>query len=505
MKNYRLLLAALILCAAVALAYIALNINTASGEGAAMAAAAAEEAVPAEAARAMVMKAEMGAVPRAEKEYKLPGGIKQEDLLRTLLDAVGGNIAVSEMKTSDWDLDWREDADRRATKTFYRDSANKEKISLDAYLTGPAGDYREAVLRGFMRFCTYPSQDALLADLRKEGFEVKSPTGPVYGFGSAFWRSVYEVRKGGVSGRTYYVSPTGVSGCLELSLRNDKVADALPLKEFSFSSLFPPALPPKLLAELESGGAAKAIPDWARVKEIAVSTGVLYARDLEVLAKAYAAVPTTTVGEEQESAAGVFKAHLVMQLFIGGSYYETNPGEGGGGKSFRKIMEENGIKYTESHYGGVLPEKQFKIDIYERSPASYWGQYAFLRHLAGGFGGSEFEYGLRTDQPIKLCGEFLEKYPDSPFYADVLFQQGRAYETLYNQGFTAGACDQYAGKDCSELAAAQERNREKVLAIYEAVLSAPGGAKYKEFIDTIVPRLKVRGKTYCYDYFPRSD
>ena len=36
--------------------------------------------------------------------------------------------------------------------------------------------------------------DALLADLRKEGFEVKSPTGPVYGFGSAFWRSVYEVK-----------------------------------------------------------------------------------------------------------------------------------------------------------------------------------------------------------------------------------------------------------------------------------------------------------------------
>lgn len=460
---------------------------------------------PAAAAKAMVMKAAMEAVPKPAKNYKLSGDIKQEDLLRILLDAVGGNTAVSELKPSEWDLDWGEDADRRATKTFYRDNAKKEKISLDAYLLGSPGNFREVALRGSLRFCDFPSQDALLADLRKEGFEVKSPTVPVYGFGSAFWRSVYEVRKGGLSGLTYYVSPTGVSGCLELSLRDGKVAEALPLKGFSFHAMFPPAIPPKLLADLESGGAAKTIPDWARVKEIAVSTGVLYAGDLEVLAKAYAGVPSPAAGEAQGAAVSVFKAHLIMQLFLRGSYYETNPNEGGGGKPFRKIMDENGIKYSESHYGGVLPEKQFGIDIYERAPASYWGQYAFLRNLAGGYGGGEFDYGLRTDEPIKLGGEFLEKHPDSPFYADVLFQLGRAYETLYNQGFSADSCDQYSGKDCAALASAHEKNREKTLEIYEAVLSAPGGGKYREFIDSIVPRLKVRGKTYCYDHFPRSD
>ncbi len=504
MYKNRQIFVALILCAAGALAYVSLKRNTAVGESAAAAAAAAEEAAPPEAARAMVLKAAVEAVPKPAKNYKLSGDIKQEDLLRNLLDAVGGNTAVPELKAADWDLDWSEEADRRATKTFYKDGANKDKISLDAYLLGTPDNFREVTLRGFMRFCDYPSQDALLADLRKDGFEVKSPTGPVHGFGSAFWRSVYDVRKGGLAGRTYYVSPTGVSGCLELSLRNDKVAEALPLKEFSFSAMFPPAIPPKLIADLESRGAAGTIPDWARLKEIAVSTGVLYARDLEVLAKAYSGAPSAT-GEEQAAGVSVLKAHLIMQLFLRGSYYETNPDEGGGGKPFRKIMEENGIKYTESHYGGVFPEKQFGIDIYERAPASYWGQYAFLRYLAGGFGGGEFDYGLRSDRPIKLGEEFLKKHPDSPFYADVLFQLGRAYETLYDQGFSAGSCDQYAGKDCAELAAAQEKNRKKVLETYAAVLAAPGGGKYKEFIDTIAPRLKVRGKTYCYDYFPRSD
>lgn len=513
MKKYPLLLIAMAFCAAAGVwAYIALKGSVPGGE----ASAAAEQVAgrvyeagpdgrPAEAAKAMVMKAAMGAVPKPEKSYKLSGEIEQEDLLRTLLDAVSGNTAVSELKQADWDMDWREDADRRATKTFYRDSANREKISLDAYLTGPVGNYREAVLRGSLRVCTNPSQGDLLETLRKEGFEVKSPTAPVHGFGSAYWRSVFELRRGGLSGLTYYVVPTGVTGCLELSLRDGKVADSLPLKEFSFSALFPLVLPPELLADLESGGAAKLVPDWEGMNKIAVSTGVLYARDLEVLAKAYAGISASAAVGEQGAAIGVLKSHLIMQLFWRGSYYETNPNEGGGGKPFRQIMDENGIKYYESHYGGVFPEKQFKIDIYEKSPSSYWGQYAFLRHLAGAPGGEDFNYGLQTDQPIKLGGEFLKDYPDSPFYSDVLFLVGRAYETLYNQGFTAGGCDRYAGKDCSELAAAQEKNREKTLDIFAAVLAAPGGAKYKEFIDTIVPRLKVRGKTYCYDYFPRSD
>lgn len=444
--------------------------------------------------------------PRQEKNYKLPPDAGQEALLQELLKALAANIPVSELKETDWDFDWTDNHSvRQNTKTLYRDNELKDRVMLQAWLVGSTADYREVVLRGSLRVCRQPSQASLLETLRGEGFEIAAPTVPVHGFGSSYWRSVYALRRGGLSGLTYYVVPTGVTGCLELFLNDSKIDKALPLKEFSFNAMFPPDLPPKLLSDLESGGAAKLVPDWAKVKDIAVSTGVLYARDVEVLARAYSGAPASVEGEELAAAATVFKAHLIMQLFVRGSYYETNPGESGGGKPFRKIMEENGIKYYESHYGGVFPEKQFKLDIYERSPGSYWGHYAFLRHLAGGFGADELDYGLRTDQPIKLGGEFMKKHPDSPFYADVLFLVGRAYETLYEQGFSAVSCDQYTGKACAELAAAQEQNRVKALELYAAVLAAPGGAKYKEFIDGIVPRLKTRGKTYCYQFFPRSD
>lgn len=443
---------------------------------------------------------------RPEKHYKLPPDAGQEALLKELLKTVSSNVAVSELKEADWDFDWSDNPSAwQNVKTLYKDNELKDRVMLQSWLLGSPTDFREVVLSGSLRVCRQPVQASLLEVLRSEGFEITVPTAPVHGFGSNYWRSVYGVRRGSLTGLTYYVVPTGVTGCLELFLKDRKIESAVPLKDFSFNAMFPPALPPKLISDLESGGTAKLVPDWAKAKEIAVSTGVLYARDLEVLARAYSAVSTSTAGEEQGAVVSVFKAHLIMQLFIRGSYYETNPNEGGGGKPFRKIMDENGVKYFESHYGGVFSEKQFGIDIYERSPGSYWGQYAFLRHLAGGYGSDDFDYGLRTDQPIKLGGEFLEKHPDSPFYTDVLFLVGRAYETLYEQGFSAESCDQYAGKPCAELVAGQEQNRVKALEIYAAVPAAPGGAKYKEFIDGIVPRLKTRGKTYCYQFFPRSD
>lgn len=447
-----------------------------------------------------------GPEPRQKKHYKLPPEAGQEDLLQELLKALAANVPVSELKEADWDFDWTDNHSAwQNTKTLYKDNEHKDRVILQSWLVGSPSDFKELVLRGSLRVCRQPVQASLLEVLRSEGFEITAPTYTVHGFGSNYWRSVYELRRGSLSGLTYYVVPTGVTGCLELFLKDSKIGRAVPLKEFSFNAMFPYGLPSKLISDLESGGTAKLVPDWAKVKEIAVSTGVLYARDLEVLAKAYAWVPPAAMGEEQSAAVSVFKAHLIMQLFIRGSYYETNPNEGGGGKPFRKIMEENGVKYFESHYGGVFSEKQFGIEIYERAPSSYWGQYAFVWHMAGGFGDEDFNYGLMTDRPIKLGGEFLEKHPGSPFYADVLFLRGRAYETLYEQGFSAVACDQYAGKPCAELVAGQEQNRVKALESYAAVLAAPGGAKYREFIDGITPRLKTRGKTYCYQFFPRSD
>ena len=422
-KSRTLLLAVFFALAAGVLLYVFLKKSSPSAGSAPEYTEAVTEAVA-----SMVKMAEPNISP--EKHYKLPPDTSQDTLLKELLKNLSASVPVSELKETYWDFDWSDNYSvKQNTKTLYRDNALKDRIMLQSWLVGSPADFREVVLRGSLRVCRDPSQANLLETLRSEGFEVAAPTVPVHGFGSNYWRSVYAVRRGGLSGLTYYVVPTGVTGCLELFLNDEKIDGAVPLKDFSFNAMFPPALPPKLLSDLESGGTAKLVPDWEKLKEIAVSTGVLYARDLEVLAKAYAWASQSAAGEEQAAAIGVLKAHLIMQLFVRGSYYETNPGEGGGGRPFRKIMEENGIKCYESHYGGLLTEKQFKLDLYERSPGSYWGQYAFLRHLAGGFGGGEFDYGLRTDQPIKLGGEFLAKHPNSPFYADVLFLLGRAYES----------------------------------------------------------------------------
>lgn len=459
---------------------------------------------PAEAARAMVMKAAMGAVPKPEKVYKLSGDIKQEDLLKALFDAVSGNTAASELKPSDWALDWSEqESYSRSTKTFYRSGPQKDKVLLDAFLLGKDGAFTEVVLRGSLRICTDPSQGDLLETLRKEGFEVKSPTASVHGFGSAYWRSVFEVRKGGLSGLTYYVVPTGVTGCLELQLKDGKIGEALPPADFKFNALFPAELSPKLIADLEGAGIAGILGgDWEKVKGVFASTGALSMQETETLGVAYSALSRAAVKDEIAPAFGVLRGILVRQIFSRGPQYTP---EGATSPAFVKMLGQNAIGYEESHYGGVYPKKQYALELYEAAPEAYWGQYVFLRNMYAAFSDESCYYGLLTDQPIRRGGEFVEKHPGSPFYADVLFLLGRAYETLYNQGFSDEACDQYADKQCGELAAGWEGNRAKAIEIYGKVLSIPSGEKYRPFIDKILPRLKVGGRSYCYDYFPRCD
>jgi hypothetical protein len=510
MGKYRYFIIGLVLCASAAIwAYLELTKNAASGTASAAARAAAgggrvyEAGPDGRPASAMVMKAAMGAVPKPEKVYKLSGDIKQEDLLKTLLGAVSENTAAAGLKSEDWDMDWGEDSDTRSTKTFYRSGPQKDRVSLDAFLLGTSGAYGEVVLRASLRVCSNPSQGDLLEALRKEGFEVKSPTSPVHGFGSNYWRSIFEVRRGGLSGLTYYVAPTGVTGCLELQLRDKKIAEALPAADFTFSAMFPPDLSPRLTADLEGAGIAGILGgDWEKVKGVFASTAALSRQETEILGKAYAALAKAVVKAGQDPAFGVLRGHLVRRIFGSGDQYgpngETNP-------LFVKMLVRDGIGHKESHYGGVYPEKQYALELYEAAPESYWGQYVFLRNMDGGFSGEDCYYGLLTEQPIKRGSEFIGKHPRSPFLADVLFLLGQAYETLYNQGFSAEAGDEYAGRQRAELAAGFEGNRAKATELYGKVLSAPGGEKYKPFIDKILPRLRVGGRSYCHHYFPRCD
>lgn len=446
--------------------------------------------------------------PPAARKYNLSDDVKQEELLEAVLSSVSGNIPVHSLTGQGWENDWGEGgADRKSAKTFYKSSAGKDKVILYSYLSRAGTDYIETVMRGYMQKCVYPVQDDLIRTLRKEGFNVEEPTAPVHGFGSAYWRSVYQVRRGGLDGLTYYESPTGISGCLNFVLTDVKREKALFTVEPNFQVMFSAELPGKLFKDLENSDAASVSGlNLKEVKEISVSTGPLYAVQLETLAKAFSAAEKAAVKEEQVPALSVFKGYLVRQIFSRGSYYEGNPQEGGGGKPFRTIMDQNGIKYYESHYGGVEPQKSFfDIGVYEKYPDSYWGQFSFLLNMDAGFSSGDCYYGLITKQVIDRGSVFVQKHPDSVFYADVLFLLGQAFETLYNQGLAVDACDPYSGKSCEKLTGENENNRKKASELYGAALAAPGGEKYKSYVESVLPRLNTRSKTYCYKYFPRCD
>jgi len=446
--------------------------------------------------------------PPALRTYSLHEDAKQEDLLKTVLSSVSGNLPVSSLVETGWENDWSDNGyDRKSTKTFYRSSINKDKVILYSYLARAGTDYAEVVMWGSMQKCYYPDQDALISVLREEGFSVERPTAPIHGFGSAYWKSVYQVRRGSLSGLTFYDSSTGITGCLKLILTDGKKEKALFTTEPDFQTQFSTELPGKLFKDLESSGIAGLLGDnWWKVKGISTSTGPLYAGPLEALAKAYSTVVHTSVKEEQAPAFRVFEGYLLRQIFSRGGYYEAVPEAGGGGKPFREILGQNGIKYIESHYGGVYSQKISDLEIYDKSPGSYWGQFAFLQSMSEGFSSSgDCYYGLLTDQVIKRGTAFLEKHPDSPFYSDVLFLQGQAYETLYNQGLAAEACDPYLGKSCKELTGGNENNGKKASELYTAALSASGGEKYRVYVENILPRIRTRSRTYCYKYFSRCD
>lgn len=446
--------------------------------------------------------------PPVARKYNLPEDVKQIDLLETVLSSVSGNLIASGLTDKGWENDWSEEgADSRIAKTFYKSNAAKDKVVLYSYLSRAGTDYTETVLRGYMQKCSYPSQDALIETLRKEDFRVEKPTAPVHGFGSSYWTSVYRVQRDALDGLTYYESPALIPGCLKLILTDNKREKALYTSEPDLKELFAAELPGRLFREIEDAGIAGAPGgDWAKTKEISTSTGPLYATQLEILAKTYSAVEKSPLKEDKIPAASILKGYLVRQIFSRGGYYEANPGEGGGGKPFREILDQNGIKYYESHYGGVEPQKSFfDMGIYEKYPDSYWGQFSFLLNMDSGFSTGDCYYGLVTDKVIKEGDSFARKYPGSPFYSDVIFLLGQAYETLYNQGLGAGACDQYIGKSCEELISGNEKNREKASELYTSALAAPGGEKYRVYVESVLPRLKTRSRTFCYKYFPRCD
>ncbi len=444
--------------------------------------------------------------PSEPKNLKLSDNVHQTEMLKILLSSISADVSTETFKASDWDIDWSgNNRSDYSAKTFYKDNNNKDKVEIQSYLIGSATDYKEKIMHGFLKKCHYPSQDAALNFLKEEGFEIEKPTTSVHGFGSAYWKSIFKIKRENLHGLTYYYASTGVTGCLHITLTDKEIKKTIPFKKFGIAFLFPVALPQKLFEDLEKHNINKILGNhWQEIKPVLKSTGIV---SIEKLAETYPLINYDTIKEEAIPAFKVLEGYIIKYIFYRGninSYEGITKIEQKKDTSALQLIDKSGIKYYKGHYGGYWAKKYFDFEIYNQYPNSYWGQYLFLMHMSKGFTEGENSYGFHANNVILKGEEFIKKHPSSPFHTDILFLLGQAYETLYNQGLSRKACSVYPRSACKKIMAEHENYRNKTMEIYNLVLTLPEGQKYKDFIESSLPRLKTRSKTYCVYYFSQS-
>jgi len=270
------------------------------------------------------------------------------------------------------------------------------------------------------------------------------------------------------------------------------------------------SLPEIMIDSLEVSGVRNAIgvENWEKV--IAMSSALDYNRYYETIDKNKLINPNELINIiiavdqfSQEPLYIIFKNELGYFLATSLIYNRKDNWKPWLSEEQMSMLKRVGIMLNwvgePSHsywYIGTLIE-----DVAKNNKGSFWGDYAFLKtlqRLNDLRGLNQYNGDIAYD----IGNQFLNDYPETPFYPDILFLMGKARETYYSAVKLKDVNEYF--EDFNVDLSKAEKYRQEAIALYENLMSIDGGLKYEPHLKFVLPRLRLglyTGSTYYYEIY----
>ncbi len=445
------------------------------------------------------------------------GDTGPEGMLNQLLDAPWADSSSALLQDSSWrtehygEMNLKE-AQGYALRSFTQEDQNS-RLRLFTYAEPSLHAVIELVLMGYLRISVQSEEEgksvgeSILQSLKNSDFSIEAGANDSYRhFGLGHWKNVLSIEKGKLSGLVYYAyDKYKKKRYVKTVLRHrrfheydhrrwspgqDKLIWWEPLK-----------MPENLVEELEARNIAQLITSaqWERIKEISRSSQQYYlpkGKRMSVpdLMAIYETIDQEMMSEEDRPLFLLFQEYVVRYMFRFGLRENVDP--------HKPWLKRYGLEYYYGELGRSYSyDQNLLANLASNYGDSYWGHFAFVQMMMGGFDTPPRCRKGREQWP-KVLSEgqaFLEHYTESEFTPDVLFFLGKAEETLFCLGLTKS--EDFAYVQWTKYEAYSELSRLNAMAYYEQVLRTEKAAKYKSHLKFILPRLRAAistGSTYYY-------
>lgn len=426
----------------------------------------------------------VGAVEPPPEGVDLPDNYEPLDLIRELITAPYGKEPGEVYQNGSWRL-VRAQPEYGSEPDYSKRFVRKGKgagITLYAYAEPSLTGAVERIMAGEAELPLSAGREAVAELLKKDGFEVPDTPGQV------------NFKKDGLNGRLY----------LKDSRRGDLLVVRLEHKDINEYrrdnrdyDVWMPLPADKLIEDVEKlAGPAPAGADWGEVKKVLSGGNSL---PLEKLIAAASAIAERAPEGEAAAPFMVIQKYLVDAMARSLDrplYKKITEGDETELTAGLKMLDDYGVEYEIQYMGESYAAKNNGLlPVYEAYPRSYWGEFAFVREMEGGFDDSNC--GLFATAVIAEGEKFLAGHPGSPFLARVLFLLGKANETAYTVWLSPGVYDFVcSGSACVKPEAEIDGYRLAAIKYYTALLARPDGKSYESHLQKILPILRTKGNTY---------
>jgi hypothetical protein len=434
-----------------------------------------------------VLKVAMQAVAAVEpppEVVDLPVNYEPLDLVRELIAAPYGKEPGEIYQNGSWRL-VRAQPEYGSEPDYSKRFVKKGKgagVTLYSYAEPSLTGAVEHIMAGEAEIPLSSGREQVVELLKKNAFDVPETPGQI------------NFKKGELNGRIY----------LKDSQRGDLLVVRLEHRDISKYrrdnrdyAVWMPLPAAKLAEDIEkAAGPEPAGADWGEGKKLLAGGSSM------PLEKLIAATSAIAEKEPEGEAAAPFmgiQKYLVDAMMRSLSvplYKKSVEGDETELAAGLKMLDDYGVEYDLQYMGESYAAKNNELlPVYEAYPTSYWGEFAFVREMEGGFDNSNC--GLFSPAVITEGGKFLAGHPGSPFLTRVLFLLGKANETAYTVWLSPGVYS-FVCSDSACVKPEEEIDGYRLAAIkyYAALLGRPDGKSYERHLEKILPILRTKGNTY---------
>ena|GEM_PF-3142083 len=434
-----------------------------------------------------VLKVAMQAVAAVEpppEVIDLPDNYEPLGLVRELIAAPYGKEPGKIYQNGSWRLvraqpEYGSEPDY--TKRFVM-KGNGSGVTLYSYAEPSLTGAVERIMAGEAELPLSAGREAVAELLKKDGFDVPDTPGQV------------NFKKNVLNG-TLYLKESRRGDLLVVRLEHQDINEYH--RDNRDYDVWMPLPTAKLAEDIEKlAGPYPTGADWNEVKK-ALSGG--NSLPLEKLIAAASAIGEKAPEGEAAAPFMVMQKYLVDAMMRSLSvplYKKSVEGDETELAIALKMLDDYGVEYDLQYMGESYAAKNNELlPVYEAYPNSYWGEFAFVREMEGGFDNSNC--GLFAPAVIMEGEKFLAGHPGSPFLTRVLFLLGKANETAYTVWLSPGVYSFVcSGSACAKPEEEIDGYRLAAIKYYAALLARPDGKSYEGHLLKILPILRTKGNTY---------